>query len=124
MTNSVFFPQNALDILIALEHIDLDGEELVLTESGFRYHVTEAVRILREVTTGEDPRELCGRVRTRGELTDDLGAELLGDSMLVEDSAYDVVVGFLCSPSNEVDQEDASGEEDALMLLNGLKELA
>ena len=124
MTNSVFFPQNALDILIALEHVDLDGEELVLMQSGFRYHVVEAVRVLREVTTGEDPRDLCGRVRLRGELTEELGAELLGDSMLVDDSAYDIVNGFLCSPSNEIDDEEAAGEEDVLMILNGLEELA
>ncbi|HHH11173.1 MAG TPA: hypothetical protein ENK23_03770 [Sorangium sp.] len=124
MTNSVFFPQDALDILIALERADLDGEELVLTDSGLRYQVTEAVRVLREVTTGDDPRDLCGRVRQRALLTDDLGAELLGDSMLVEDSAYDIVTGFLCTPSNDIEDEDSATEEDALLVLNGLDELA
>ena len=124
MTNSVFFPQTALDILIQLEHVDLDGEELVLMGSGYRYKVTEAVRVLREVTTGEDPRELCGKVRTREELTDDLGAELLGDSMLIDESAYDIVNGFLGKPSNDINANADNTEEDALMTLSSLEELS
>ncbi len=123
MTSAVFFPQDALDILIALEHVDLDGDELVMANGGYRYRVTEAVRVLREVTTGEDPRDLCGRVRTREQLTEELGAELLGDSMLVEDSAYDVVTGFVGTASNDVQDDAAPSEEDALVALAELEEL-
>src|SRR5690606_31663534 len=60
--NSVFFPQAVLDILVALGRADVVGEELVLTKENYRYTVEEATRVVREVTTGEDPRDLCGRV--------------------------------------------------------------
>ncbi len=123
MTNSVFFPQTALDILIALQRVDLDGDELVMPD-GYRYTVVEAVRVLAEVTSGEDPLELCGRVRTRDDLTDTLGAELLGDSMLVEDSAYDVVNGFLGKPSNQISDDTARSEQDVLVDVAGTEELA
>lgn len=102
MRNTVFFPQAMLDVLAELGHLDLVGEELVLTSGGYRYRIEEAVRVLREVTTGEDPSRLCGKVRSRAALTDS-GAELLGGSMLIEESAYDVVPGFVGEPVGDPD---------------------
>jgi hypothetical protein len=100
MKTTVFFPQALLDLLADARRVDLDGEQLVI-EGGYTYKVFEAVRVLREVTTGDDPAELCGRVKLRNQLTDELGAELLGSSMLIEDSAYDVVPGFIAEPVDE-----------------------
>jgi len=101
MTNRVFFPQAMLDILVQLGKVDLDGEQLVLTDGGYHYTIEEGVRVTREVTTGEDPARLCGKVKSRSELADQLGAELLGSSMLLDDSAYDVVPGFMAEPADE-----------------------
>jgi len=101
MSQQVFFPQALLDVLMDSGHVDVDGDELVLSASGYRYKVEEAVRILREVTTGEDPQNLCGKVRGRARLADELGAELLGTSMLVEDWAFDVVPGLCGTPTGD-----------------------
>lgn len=120
-SNGVFFPQAMLDILVDAGKIDLDGDELVLTDGGFRYRIEEAVRILREVAKGDDPSKLCGRVRKREELAEKLGAELLGDSMLVEDSAYDVVPGFIGTPVGE-GRPGSSPELAVLLHLNNLGE--
>ena len=121
MSNGVFFPQAILDILVDAGKIDMVGEHLVLTDGGYRYKVGEAVRILREVATGDDPSRLCGKVRFSEELAEQLGAELLGDSLLIEDSAYDVVPGFLGIPVGQV-TPGSSPEMAVLMHLNDLGE--
>lgn len=123
--NSVFFPQAVLDILVAIGRADVVGEELVLNEEGYRYAVAEATRVVREVTTGEDPRDLCGRVFISEKLIVEHAAEILGNSMIIEDSAYDIVPGFLGTPAGEVDPGVAAGrrEQDALLALQHLEEL-
>jgi hypothetical protein len=123
--NSVFFPQAALDVLVALGRADVIGDELVLTEEGYRYRVEEGTRVVREVTTGDDPRDLCGRVFLNEKLIVEHAAEILGNSMIIEDSAYDIVPGFLGLPSGDVDPSATAGrrEQDALSALQSLEEL-
>ncbi len=125
MNNAVFFPQALLDLLFDVGKVDLDGEDLIIPEGGYRYRVIEAVRVLSEVTTGEDPHDLCGKVRPRGHLTDQLGAEILGNSMLVEDNAYDVAPGMLGEPTGDVDPSAVAGqrEEDVLTTLQNIDDL-
>jgi len=97
MKNRVFFPQALLDVLMDAKRIDIQGDELSLSDSGSRYRVVEAVRVLREVTDGNDPNDLCGRVKSRLYLQE-IGAELLGDSMIVADKAYEILPGFVGLP--------------------------
>ncbi len=125
MNNRVFFPQALLDILLDVGKVDIAGDELVITDSPYRYRAEEAVRVLQEVTTGEDPHGLCGRVTLRGHLTDELGAEILGNSMLVEDNAYDVIPGFLGDPIGDLDPglEAGQTEEGTLLALQNIEEL-
>ena len=52
---------------------------------------------MREVTGVEDAHEIVGRVKSESFMRE-LGAELLGTSMVVGDNAYDVVPGFIGSP--------------------------
>ena len=116
--NAVFFPQDVLDILVALEHMVVEGDQLVV--QGYRYQLVEAVRVLQEVTTGEDPKDICGRVRETAKLTAD-GAEILGNSLLFEDNAYDIVPGMLASPAGEITA--TKREEDVLAELQAVEEL-
>ncbi|MCA9619167.1 MAG: hypothetical protein KC731_09095 [Myxococcales bacterium] len=120
MRPQVFFPQSLLDVLLDLGKVDLDGEHLVLPEHGLRYRTMEAVRVVAEVTTGEDGLNLCGKVSPRAHLTDDLGAEILGNSMLVEESAYDVIPGFAGIPA---DDGDGAAELEILQQLQNIEEL-
>lgn len=95
--NRVFFPQEALDQWLHDNRVDITGGELVIKAEGRRYKVIEAVRVLTEVSGAPDENELVGKVKTVAYLTE-LGAELLGSSMIIGDNAYDVVTGFLGSP--------------------------
>ena len=95
--NRVFFPQAALDQWLHEGRIDLTSNELVIRAEGRKYKIVEAVRVLAEVSGGQDVHELVGKVRTVPYLSE-LGAELLGDSIIIGDLAYEVVPGFMGSP--------------------------
>jgi hypothetical protein len=95
--NRVFFPQNALDQWLHEEKIELGGTTLVIKAEGRKYRLIEAVRVLAEVTGAPDEHELIGKVKTVNFLSE-LGAELLGTSMILGDLAYEVVPGFVATP--------------------------
>jgi hypothetical protein len=99
MENRIFFPQAALDQWIVDGTADLQGTELTIVALGRRYRLTEAVRVLRDVTDSGDPKQLVGRVKVRADL-ETLGAELVETSMLIDDAAYDVEPGWVGVPSN------------------------
>jgi hypothetical protein len=95
--NRVFFPQEALDRWLVEGHIELNGSELTIPDERRRYRLVEAVRVLSVEPGYSDPDELVGKVKTVPYLSE-LGAELLGDSMVLTDNAYRVVAGWLGSP--------------------------
>jgi hypothetical protein len=113
----VFFAQALLDRLMDAGRIDVHGDELTLVREGVRLRVHEAVQIVREATTGRDPLALTGKVKPRTALVE-AGAELLGDSMLIEDSAYDVVCGLAGEAMGEAGTLDPTDQQ----MLRGLLE--
>ena len=112
MANSVFFPQDALDEWIVGGLIDLSRGELMITGEGRRYKVTEAVRILSEVTGAGDPNKLVGKVKPNEELQK-LGAEIMEGSMILGDAAYDVAPGWMGTPVGSFDEHLRSIERKA-----------
>ena len=117
MIHGVFIPHEKMDQLATSGRADMTRDELTITPEGCKYKVTEAARVLREVATGADPQALIGTVRTRSYLVDELGGELLGDSILVDEAAYDVVPGFLCEPLGDPGLATPAGEVDLLLAL-------
>ncbi len=97
MQNRVFIPQAALDEWIADGSAVLQATGLRLEPEGWSLRLVEAVRVLREVTGADDVYDLVGRVKSTSFLAE-LGAELLGASMIVGSLAYEVVPGFLVAP--------------------------
>jgi hypothetical protein len=95
--NRVFFPQAALDQWISEGKVDLTGDELTLKPDERRYRILEAARVVAECTGLPDANELVGKVKTRLFLNE-LGAELLETSMVLDENAYDIVPGFLGAP--------------------------
>lgn len=95
--NRVFIAQPRLDAWLASGKADLFGEELSLRGPGRRFRLVEAVHVVSEVSGAPDPLELVGRVKSVPFLLE-LGAELLGDSMVVADNAFQVVPGWLAAP--------------------------
>jgi hypothetical protein len=106
----VFFPQEVIDRWLALGEAELTGAELWLRSERRRYRVVEAVRVVREVSGAPDPFDMAGSVKTLAFVTE-LGAELLGDSMIVGENAYETVIGWLGMPLSAPDYAvDASDD--------------
>jgi hypothetical protein len=109
MQNRVFFPQAALDQWLADGSVDLQGTELSILAEARRYRLAEAAHITAEVTGANDEHELVGRVKSKHYL-DELGAELLENSMILGENAYDVAPGWLAYPIGSFDEFVASPE--------------
>lgn len=92
--NRVFFPQGALARWLDEGKVELSGESLTMCEEGHSYRIVEAARVVREVTGAPDAHELQGRVKSRIFLLE-LGAEIVEESMILGENAYDIVPGFL-----------------------------
>jgi hypothetical protein len=108
--NRVFFPQEALDRWLAEGHVEISGAELTIVNERRRYRLVEALRIVSEEAGHSDPDELVGKVKTVLYLTE-LGAELLGDSMVLGENAYRVVSGWLGSPIGTLAEHRAERQE-------------
>lgn len=106
MRNRVFFPQACLDQWGVEGKIELTSTELLIIAEGQRYAITEVVRVVREVTGSPDIHEIVGKVRPKGEL-EKIGAEILENSMVIGDNAYDVVQGWAGTPTAPFDQQVA-----------------
>jgi len=92
--NRVFFPQQALDAWLEEGRVLLVGDELTVSPEGRRLQLQSALRFTAEVASGEDPHGLVGKVKTQEQLAA-LSGELCADSVIIGDSAYQVVEGFL-----------------------------
>lgn len=97
MQNRVFFPQLLLDQWGVEGKIDLTGSELVVLAEGRKYRIEESVYIVKEVTGANDPHGFVGKVKPKA-LLEETGAEILENSMILGDNAYDVVPGWAGSP--------------------------
>jgi hypothetical protein len=97
MANRVFFPQIALDTWVIDGKVELAADELRLPQEERRYHVEESVRVVAELTSGVCPRGLIGKVKSRKAMLE-LGAELMDQSMILGDNAYEVVPGWTGTP--------------------------
>lgn len=93
MQNRIFFPQLAVDTWGIEGKLDLVGNELIVVAEGRKFKVTECVYVTAEVTGANDEYKLVGRVRAKTAL-DELGAEILENSMILGDNAYDVIPGW------------------------------
>jgi hypothetical protein len=90
----VFFPGDVVDRWLEHGEAELTGAELWVRSERRRYRVVEAVRILREVSGAPESFDMTGSVKTLGFLSE-LGAELLGDSMILAENAYETIIGYL-----------------------------
>jgi hypothetical protein len=112
----LFWPQELLDQWIVEEKISIEGEELTIQKEQRTYRVTQAVQFVKDVGDGADNHKLLGRVKEL-KILQNMGAEHYMDSVIIEDSAYEVVPGFIGElhsmesekPDHPTDAASASG---------------
>ena len=115
MRNRVFFPQACLDQWGVEGKIELTSTELVILAEGRRYEISEVVRVVVEVTGAEDPHGIVGKVKSKAEL-ETMGAEILENSMIIGDNAYDVVQGWAGASVPASEDLAAASKSDEEML--------
>jgi len=99
MENKVFFPQLLLDQWGIEGKIDLTAAELIVLAEGRRYKISEAVRVVAEVSGANDEQKLVGTVKAN-DFLNELGAEIFENSMILGENAYDVVPGWVGVPTS------------------------
>jgi hypothetical protein len=109
--NRFFWPQELLDQWIVDEKILLEGDKLTLAEGKRDFKVSQAVYFVADVGDGQDLHELVGRVKEISTL-EEMGAEHYMDSVLLGDSAYQVVPGFTGEPAAKQAQNPKSSAPD------------
>lgn len=112
MENRIFFPLESVEEWSIDGKVELGGDALVVVADARRYRIEEAAHVLREVTTGECPRQLIGKVKSRAQL-EEWGAELYDTSLILGDNAYDVVPGWLATPDKSFAEHTRSSEAEA-----------
>lgn len=70
---------------------------MTLTELGRSFAMRPAVAFTRAAGQDHDPHDLVGRVRTKADLAE-MGADQLQSSVIYQDTAYEVVDGFIGEP--------------------------
>lgn len=113
MQNRIFFPQAALDQWVIEGQVELAGNQLTILGEGRRYRIAEAVRVIREVSGTADQNDVIGKVKSRV-FFEELGAEILEDSMIIGENAYEVKTGWLGAPTmpleDHVRERQSSGQ--------------
>ena len=70
---------------------------MTLTELGRAFSMTPAVCFVSTTGQSPDPHDLVGRVKSKPQL-EAMGAEQLSNSVIYNDTAYDVIDGFIGEP--------------------------
>jgi hypothetical protein len=110
----LFLSQATLEEWALADKADVRDQQLVLHGDSAQVPVEDAVHVARLVS-GPDEEKLLHKVKTPAQL-EKLGAEQLADSVIVGESAYDVVRGYLVQlPDAEFAAALKPGEETDLL---------
>ena len=93
----LFLPQATLETWAADEKADLRDGQLWLAEGPATHPVTPAV-YFRALISGTDGHALVSKVKTERQLKE-LGAEQMMDSVLLGETAYEVIPGYVTEVS-------------------------
>lgn len=113
----LFLPQAQLEEWALEDKADVKDGVLVVTGEEGVYPVTPAVHIV-QLVTGEDANGLVAKVKTEAQL-ESLGAEQMADSILLGETAYEIVPGYVAevsvSPSDAGTADGKPGSEAELL---------
>ena len=111
----LFLPHATLEEWAQTEKADLKEGKLVIAETKASFPVVGAVHF-HKLVSGADDKKLVSKVKTDEQLKA-LGAEHMSDSVLIGETAYEVIEGFIAEVPNatKVDKgKPGSPEADLL----------
>ncbi|MEQ9503838.1 MAG: hypothetical protein RIT81_43690 [Deltaproteobacteria bacterium] len=89
----MFIAHSTLEAWVDSGNVDVANNVVVLNNLGRAYELSPAVRFLSVVPEGAAP-ELLGKVLTEQRIVE-LGGELMGESVLFGEAAFEVETGFV-----------------------------
>jgi len=92
-TARLFIPQERLDTWSTVDSVEIDEYRLLVGGEDSGLELAPAVRFMQEVGGEGDPHGLIGKVKTTAQL-EEMGADHMHDSVLVGESAYEVLEGY------------------------------
>jgi hypothetical protein len=93
----LFISVERLDAWTAEGRAALEGDRMTLTELDRKFAMMPAVCFVSATGTENDPYDLVGRVKSKDAL-ESMGAEQFANSVIYNDTAYDVIDGFIGDP--------------------------
>ncbi|MBL9014221.1 MAG: hypothetical protein JNL83_08590 [Myxococcales bacterium] len=93
----LFISVERLEAWSAEGRASLEGDRMTLTELGRKFAMAPAVCFVSATGTDHDPYDLVGRVKSK-EALESMGAEQFANSVIYNDTAYDVIDGFIGDP--------------------------
>ncbi len=93
----LFISVDRLEAWSAEGRASLEGDRMTLTELGRAFSMTPAVCFVSTNGADVDPYDLIGRVKSKPQL-EAMGAEQMSSSVIYNDTAYDVIDGFIGEP--------------------------
>lgn len=93
----LFISVDRLDAWTAEGRAKLEGDRMTLLELGRAFTMTPAVAFASVSGQDQDPHDLVGRVKSKKSL-EAMGAEQLSTSVIYNDTAYEVIDGFIGEP--------------------------
>lgn len=95
--NRLFWPQEMMDEWIVDEKASIKDDLLTIIDDNLTYKLSQAVHFIADVGDGDDVHSLIGKVKELDALAK-MDSEHYMDSVLINDSAYQVVQGFTGIP--------------------------
>jgi hypothetical protein len=89
----MFIAQSTLETWMDSGNVEMRGDAVVLKKVKRTYALEPAVRFLSVVSGGDAPK-LIGKVLTEKRIVE-LGGEILGDSVIIGEAAFQVQPGFI-----------------------------
>lgn len=106
LTDRMFVAQTTLEAWAERDEVELDGTEIRLGRPARAYRLEPAVRFTN-IIDGAQVSNLIGKVLGETQIAE-FGGELLGDSVVFGEVAFQVTVGFIATSMDESNQGGVS----------------
>jgi len=114
----LFLPETTLEQWAVDGRVDVNDGRLTVGGENTSFALTRAVHFC-QLVSGTDDQHLLAKVKTQGQLQQ-LGAEQLRESVIVGETAYEVVPGYVTELSQNAGDAKGEAESEADLLASFL----
>jgi hypothetical protein len=97
MSLKVFIPQDVVDAWITTDKVEVSGEIMTFRRRPLSLRLVPGFHFDRVAGGSDEPNQLLGRAKSKAAVSA-LGGEVYMNSLILGDTAYEVVSGFIAKP--------------------------